>query len=96
MRETGFDRKRLTCVNAGTPDRSDFRRMSRDGAAGVLMLVCAATGQSIDTGVRYIPADLARAKAAKVRLRCPHCHTYHVFSFANAKLRPIRRGEKVA
>ncbi len=60
------------------------------------MLVCAMTGQSIDTGVRYNKADLARATAAKLRLRCPHCHKYHVFSFADAKLRPIRRGEKVA
>jgi cytochrome c-type biogenesis protein CcmH/NrfF len=65
-------------------------------AAGVLMLVCATTGQSIDTGVRYNKADLTRVKEAKLRLRCPHCHKYHVFSFADAKLRPIHRGEKVA
>ncbi len=59
------------------------------------MLVCATTGQSIDTGVRYKKADLARAKDASLRLRCPHCRTYHVFNFADAKLRPIRRGEKL-
>ena len=60
------------------------------------MLVCAATGQSIDTGVRYEPTDLARATAAKLRLRCPYCHKYHLFGFADARLRPIRRGETVA
>jgi cytochrome c-type biogenesis protein CcmH/NrfF len=70
--------------------------MSRNGATGVLMLVCATTGQSIDTGVRYHKADLTRATAAKIRLRCPHCHKYHVFDFADARLRPIRPGEKMA
>jgi hypothetical protein len=60
------------------------------------MLVCAATQQSIDTGVRYAPTDLARVAAAKLRLRCPFCRKYHLFSFAEAKLRPMRRGEKVA
>ncbi len=63
--------------------------------AEALMLVCAATGQSVDTGVRYRQADLMRVKDAKLRLRCPHCHKYHVFSFADAKLRPARRGEKL-
>ena len=70
--------------------------MRGHAAAGVLMLVCAATGQSIDTGVRYERTDLARVTAAKLRLRCPSCHKYHLFSFADAKLRPMRRGEKVA
>jgi len=60
------------------------------------MLVCAMTGQSIDTGVGYKKADLTRVKEAKLRLRCPHCHKYHVFSFADAELRPVRRGEKLA
>lgn len=60
------------------------------------MLVCAGTGESIDTGVRYRKADLARVQAAKLRLRCPHCHNYHVFSFADAELRPMRRGERPA
>jgi hypothetical protein len=69
--------------------------MTGNSAAGVLMLVCVATGQGIDTGVRYKKSDLARVKEAKLRLRCPHCHKYHVFSFADAKLRPVRRGEKV-
>ena len=69
--------------------------MTRNSTAGVLMLVCATTGQTIDTGVRYKDADLTRVKQAKLRLRCLHCHKYHVFSFADAKLRPIHRGEKV-
>ena len=60
------------------------------------MLVCAATGGSIDTGVGYGPTDLVRAAAAKLLLRCPSCHKYHQFSFADAKLRPIRRGETIA
>lgn len=68
--------------------------MTGNSAAGVLMLG-AATGQGIDTGVRYKKSDLARVKEAKLRLRCPHCHKFHVFSFAEAKLRPIHRGEKV-
>jgi hypothetical protein len=87
---------RLTSVNARTGHGSDFDRMKRHAAAGVLLLVCAVTGQSIDTRVRYEPGDLARVTAAKLRLRCPHCHKYHLFSFADAKLRPIRRGETVA
>jgi len=70
--------------------------MSPKNAAGVLMLICAMTGQGIDTGVRYQKTDLARATAAKLRLRCPYCRKYHVFSFADAKLRPIRTGEKIA
>jgi cytochrome c-type biogenesis protein CcmH/NrfF len=74
--------------------RYDFGCMTGNSAAGALMLVCATTGQSIDTGVRYEKTDLTRVKEAKLRLRCPHCHKYHVFSFADAKLRPIRRGEK--
>lgn len=69
--------------------------MTRNGAVGALMLVCATTGQSIDTGVRYKKTDLTRVKEAKLRLRCPHCHKYHVFSFADAKLRPVRRGERL-
>jgi hypothetical protein len=68
--------------------------MARNSNVGILVLVCAATGQSVDTGVRYNKADLARAQQVKLRLRCPHCHKYHVFSFADARLRPIRRGEK--
>lgn len=66
------------------------------GTAGVLMLVCAVTSQRIDTGVRYQETDLARTTAAKLRLRCPFCRKYHVFNFADAKLRPIRSGEKAA
>jgi hypothetical protein len=60
------------------------------------MLVCAATGQCIDTGVRYEPTDLERVTAAKLRLRCPFCQKDHLFSFADARLRPMRRGETVA
>jgi hypothetical protein len=85
----------LTWVNDGTACRYDIDSMKGNSAAGVLMLVCATTGQSIDTGVRYQKSDLDRVTEAKLRLRCPHCHKYHVFSFADAKLRPIHRGEKV-
>jgi hypothetical protein len=85
----------LTSVNDKTARRYDLGRMKRNGTVGALMLVCATTGQSIDTGVRYKKADLTRVKEAKLRLRCPHCHKYHVFSFADAKLRPILRGEKL-
>ena len=60
------------------------------------MLVCAMTGQSVDTGVGYRKSDLARTTAAKLRLRCPFCRKHHVFNFADAKLRPLRNGEKVA
>jgi hypothetical protein len=60
------------------------------------MLICAATGQGIDTGVRYEPTDLERVTGAKLRLRCPFCHKYHLFSFADARLRPLRQDETVA
>ena len=86
----------MTWVNDGIALPYDQCRMISLGAAGALLLVCTTTGQSIDTRVRYNKADLARVTEAKVRLRCPHCHKYHVFSFADAKLRPIRRGEKLS
>jgi len=86
----------LTWVNDEAALSYDESRMIAMGAAGVLLLVCTTTGQSIDTRVRYNEADLARVTEAKLRLRCPHCHKYHVFSFADAKLRPIRRGEKLS
>ncbi len=70
--------------------------MSGHAFTGALVLVCAATGQSIETGVRYRKADLARVATAKLRLRCPFCRKYHLFSFADARVRPIRRGEKLA
>jgi hypothetical protein len=70
--------------------------MTRNAAAGALMLVCATTGRSIDTAVRYRKADLARVAGAKLRLRCPFCRKYHPFGFADARLRPIRPGEKLA
>ena len=59
--------------------------------APVLLLVCAMTGQAVDTGVRYAPADLARVASAKVRMRCPHCRKSHEFKFADATLRPALR-----
>ena len=67
--------------------------MARKGTDGVLMLVCTATGEGVDTGVRYTASDLARTAAAKVRMRCPFCRRTHMFSFADATLRPIKRGE---
>jgi hypothetical protein len=59
--------------------------------APVLLLVCAITGQTVDTGVRYGLADLARVTSAKVRMRCPHCGETHEFKFADATLRPAVR-----
>jgi hypothetical protein len=55
--------------------------------APVLLLICAMTGQAVDTGVRYAPADLARVASARLRMRCPHCRRTHEFKFADATLR---------
>jgi hypothetical protein len=70
--------------------------MARKGTAGVLMLVCKVTGEIIDTGVRYTASDLGRAAAAKLRMRCPFCRKTHMFNFADATLRPLKRGETSA
>jgi hypothetical protein len=70
--------------------------MMRKGTAGVLMLACTVTGEIIDTGVRYTASDLRRAGAAKLRTRCPFCRKTHMFNFADAKLRPLKRGEPSA
>ena len=67
--------------------------MARKGTAGVLMLVCTVTGERVDTGVRYTASDLSRAASAKLRMRCPFCRKTHMFGFADATLRPLKRGE---
>jgi hypothetical protein len=62
--------------------------MADDPDIGTLMLVCVATGQEIDTGVRYSRDDLAKARRAKLLLPCPFCRQSHLFHFTDARLEP--------
>ena len=63
--------------------------MGKKPSMGILMLVCMATGQEIDTGAHYSWDDLARTRRAKLLLRCPFCRQSHLFNFADARLKPI-------
>jgi hypothetical protein len=62
--------------------------MAKEPDTGSLTLICVATGQEIDTGVRYSGDDLARARRAKLLLRCPFCRRSHLFHFSDARLKP--------
>ncbi|MGA2894188.1 MAG: hypothetical protein ABSE22_15085 [Xanthobacteraceae bacterium] len=58
-------------------------------ATGLLALVCAKTGEELNTGALYRPADLERVRDAKLMLHCRFCRETHLFRFADARLKPI-------
>jgi hypothetical protein len=64
--------------------------MRHNPPSGWLTLICAKTGNEIDTRVRYSCADLERVKTAKLLLHCKLCGEAHLFFFADARLAPIR------
>ena len=39
-------------------------------------------------GTRYSQDDLAKARQAKLLLRCPFCRQCHLFNFFDARLKP--------
>ena len=60
--------------------------MTRKVRVGTLQLMCAVTGQPVNTGVRFQQAALNRVARAQLRMRCPHCRSAHLFAFAQARL----------
>jgi hypothetical protein len=56
--------------------------------SGMLTLVCVATGGEMAIGIRYSQDDLAKARQAKLLLRCPFCRQCHLFNFSDARLKP--------
>jgi hypothetical protein len=66
--------------------------MSKNSATpAILTLVCSRTGGEVSSGAIYTPADLERAKPAKLLLYCPYCRESHLFMFSDARLKPIPR-----
>ena len=65
--------------------------MAEEPNTGILTLVCVATGQEIDTGVRYSRDDLTKTRRAKLLLRCPFCRRSHEFKFSDARLKAVHR-----
>jgi hypothetical protein len=62
--------------------------MVSEPTSGMLTLVCVKTAGEIAIGTRYSQDDLAKARHAKLLLRCPFCRQSHLFNFSDARLKP--------
>jgi hypothetical protein len=64
----------------------DHLQMDGEVVFGVLMLRCKETGGQINSRINFRCDELARARAARMYVRCPVCGRMHDFRFSDAWL----------